>query len=302
MTDSGIVAQIETRLEGLFYGCGSIGALRRARLGLAYPRYALQLALARVGYYRCSKLYSHHTILLFGLPKSGTTWLESMLAEYAGFQSIFLPSSIRHEYEFGETLSYVLTQCDLARMSHSLCVVKIHASASQGTLASLAQPGCRYVILYRDLRDVAVSFVHFVKRRPWHPQHSVYRDLGIAEGLKHFGGSRLAAFTAWIQGWRENRSLDNSLEIRYEDMLSDAGSVLSMVAEHFGLDASQRTIDTITAKYDFGSVGSASARLATSTHFRRGESGGWRKWFTPELQEEYERVWGPLREQLEYPL
>ncbi len=31
----------------------------------------------------------------------------------------------------------------------------------------------KYVIMYRDLRDVAVSHYYYAKQTPWHPEYTV---------------------------------------------------------------------------------------------------------------------------------
>lgn len=301
MNEIGFAQYLEVVLERFLRTYSSVGALKLTRLALVYPRFMLQLAISRTSFRRYRHRDAESLILIFGLPKSGTTWLENMLAEYPGYHSVYLPSMVHHEYKYGETLTYVLTESDLGKVDRSLTVLKTHAHASEITINSLSGSGARYIVLFRDLRDVAVSFIHFVKQRPWHPEHSQYVPLSLEKALEHFGHDRLPRYADWIRTWRRSRDTSTSMEVRYEELFEAPAATLASVANHFGLDSSVHMIEEIVSKYDFRGTEARVGRSAEATHFRRGGVGNWRQSFTADLEREYEQVWGDLREELGYP-
>jgi hypothetical protein len=154
---------------------------------------------------------------------------------------------------------------------------------------ALEQEGIPYLIMYRDLRDVAVSHVFYVQRTPWHPEHSEYNGLSIEEGLHHFGTTLLPEFVEWIRSWDTNRDPEQSLIVRYEDLLADTTAIFREVVRLFELPDDTNTIESIVEAHRFENLSGGRDRGddAGDSFFRKGVSGDWMNHFTPELKSLY---------------
>jgi hypothetical protein len=167
-----------------------------------------------------------------------------------------------------------------------MAVLKLHVHGSSHNVARLHDTEIPYLIIYRDLRDVAVSHYFYVQRTPWHPEYETYNQLDIEEGLIHFGETLLPEFDDWVRSWHRNRNEDCSLVVRYEDLLSDTESVFASVANLFGLDDSDDTIRDIVQAHSFENVsgGRERGRQSESSFYRKGVSGDWRNHFTDKVR------------------
>nr|WP_263819262.1 sulfotransferase domain-containing protein [Salinibacter sp.] len=229
-----------------------------------------------------------------GLPKSGTSWMESMLASYPGFHKTMIPEAVSYELENGGTHDYELPADLPTRFEDSLTVLKLHVPGSVHNTRVLEKGEISYLIMYRDLRDVAVSHVFYVQRTPWHPEHPEYTDLSVREGLHHFGNTLLPEFVEWIRSWDTNRDPEQSLIVRYEDLLADTVATFREVARLFELPDDADTIESIVEAHRFENLSGGRDRGddAGDSFFRKGVSGDWKNHFTPELKSLYKKTAG----------
>lgn len=257
-------------------------------------RYAIQVKLCRRGYRYYGDYYPQESIFVAGLPKSGTTWLEKMLASYPGFHNLLIPEATVYELANGGSHDYDLPEDMFSRFENMLVVTKMHVHGSPHNARLLREAGVKYVVLYRDLRDVAVSHYFYVRQTPWHPEYPIYKDLSVQEGLATFADRLLLPFVGWVRSWHQNRDPELSLVLRYEDMLADTVGVLSQVAEHFELDSSLETVSAIVEAHSFKKLsgGRVQGQASERSFFRKGKSGDWRNHFTLELKERYKEMIG----------
>lgn len=255
---------------------------------LMYFRYVFELLLSGVGYVLHGHKYPQRIIVIAGLPKSGTTWLEEMLTEYPGFQNIHIPGMLEYGLKSGGSHDYELDPGFLNEFRFKLAVVKIHSHASRHNVNILKQANLKYVIVYRDPRDVALSYYYFVKERPWHPEHRMYKDLTVKEGLKVFGQTLLSEYVSWIDSWHAQENSPLSLEVRYEQLLLDPEGELIRVVQHLGLPVNIDSINKIIAKYSMTLPSAKDKSTLEKTHFRKGQSGGWKQYFDSDLSTLYE--------------
>jgi hypothetical protein len=263
------------------------------RLG-AYPRYLMQARACRTGFDKFGGMYEQNALFVAGLPKSGTTWLKKMLTTYPGFHELLIPDVTEYEMANDGSHDYDLPPDMFARLKDMLVVTKMHVHGSLHNVRLLREAGVKYVVLYRDLRDVAVSHCFYVRQTPWHPEYPVYRDLSVLEGLATFTDQLLLPFSDWVRSWHQNRDPEMSLMVQYEEMLLDTVGVMTRVAEHFQLDSSHETIEKIVEAHRFKrlSGGRDRGQLSENSFLRKGKSGDWRNHFTPELRSTYQRLIG----------
>ncbi|MCA9937737.1 MAG: sulfotransferase domain-containing protein [Anaerolineales bacterium] len=256
---------------------------RGAKQVAVYPRYWWQARKCRHSYQQFHHHYPQPILFVAGLPKSGTTWLERMLASYPGFHPLLIPEAAAYELRHGGSDDYDLPPNFFHRFRQMLVLTKMHVHGSPHNARLLQNAGLKYVVLYRDLRDVAVSYTFYVRQTPWHPDYPHYRALTVAEGLARFARERLPAYANWVRSWQANGDPQLCLFIRYEDMLVDTPGVMRQVADHFGLDAGNATISAIVNQHQFARLRQRAETTAQTGFYRKGISGDWQNCFTPDL-------------------
>lgn len=263
------------------------------RIGV-YPRYLVQAHACRDGFRQFGHLYPQKVLFVAGLPKSGTTWLKKMIASYPGFHELLIPDVAVYELATGGSHDYELPSDMFSRFSGMLVVTKMHVHGSVHNFQVLGAAGVRHVVLYRDLRDVAVSHFFYVRQTPWHPEYLIYSGLSVQEGLATFAERTLLAYVDWVRSWQRNRDPEMSLVLQYEQMLSDPTAVMARVAQHFELDSSPETIATIVDTHSFQNLsgGRKHGQGSTQSFFRKGVAGDWENHFTPTLKEAYKHLIG----------
>jgi len=276
------------------YGPLSSSLLRTSKRLLVYPRFWCQTHRCREGYRRLKGLCSPKIVFIAGLPKSGTTWLEKMVSSFPGYSHALIPQVARYELNTGGSHDYELPDDIFNRFNEMLVVTKMHVHGSEHNVEVLRKAGVRYAIMYRDLRDVAVSHYHYVRRTPWHPEYLFYRSLALEEGLRAFAEKTLPAFAQWVRSWDRRRDPTMSIVIRYEEMLADAERILSQVNSHFELNADGELITRLVEEHSFSrlSGGRCPGETNNKSFFRNGTSGGWKKHFNQDLRDLYKQIIG----------
>ncbi len=258
--------------------------LRAGKRTMATPRFVKGVAIARWQFRTYRSIYRNRYLFIAGLPKSGTSWIETMLASYPGYTLIAHPEITKFDYEHNGTHRFEMRQDFFTRLGDALCVIKIHCHGSANNVRILHEAGIPYCVLYRDLRDAAVSHVSYVRRTPWHPEYPTYQKLDTRKGLQHFGRTLLPEWRDWIHSWNTRRDRNRSLEMTYEQMLTDTAGSMKKVVRLFQLpeEPLERIIDTNR----FGRLEN------TSTFFRKGRSGDWVNHFDAELKDQFKSVIG----------
>lgn len=264
-------------------------AARLAKRLAVYPRYAMQARVCREGYRRYGDRYPQKILFVAGLPKSGTTWLEKMLSSWPGFGEILIPEVARHEMIHGGSDRYELPEKMFDRFRDMLVLTKMHVHGSEHNARVLRDAGVRYVALFRDLRDVAVSNSYYVRNTPWHPEHPHYAGKDVQQCLSVFAERTLDDYANWVRLWAKNADPERSVILRYEEMLDDVESCLHRVADLFELDSSDGMIHDIAEKNSFRrmSGGRDRGQASASDFVRKGVAGDWRNHFTPALCDLY---------------
>lgn len=282
------------RLENLTKSCLPPSGARLAKRMSVGVRYRSQLNACRQGFQSFGDRYPQSTLFIAGLPKSGTTWLEKMIASYEGFHELMIPEVASHEMKHGGSHDYELPDDMFTRFDQALVLTKMHVHGSTHNARVLKDSNIRYVVLYRDLRDVAVSNFFYVRNTPWHPEHHVYKGVDTQEGLAIFAQRTLPAYAQWVRSWHKNRDPSISAIIRYEQLLADDRNVLKQVAKLFQLDDSDQTIERITQRNSFKSMsGGRSVGESNENAFaRKGVAGDWVNHFNDELRKQYKEAIG----------
>lgn len=232
-----------------------------------------------INFNRYHAMYSNHILFIAGLPKSGTSWLEKMLSTYKGYTIIPDPDITEWDYKNGGTHNFELSTSFFTRLKGTLSLTKIHCHGSVNNIKILKEVGIPYCIVYRDLRDAAVSYIFYVKRTPWHPEYPVYKKLTVQEGLLHFGYTLLPEWRNWVESWQKNREVKNSIMFKYEDLLINPIDTFNKVVDLF--DLPKDNIQHIIESHQFDKMKN------NGSFFRKGKSGDWKNHFDEDIKALY---------------
>ena len=259
-------------------------------------RFRMQIRAARKNYRRDDLSSKHPLLFIAGLPKSGTSWMESMLASYPGYTTVMPPRAIAYEQAHKGSHDFELPEDLFSQLQEARAVLKLHVHGSLHNVRLLREAGIPYVVMYRDLRDVAASHYFYVRRTPWHPEYEDYSGLDVEAGLRHFARTLLPDFVDWMCSWRENRDPEQSIELRYEDLLADTVGEFRRVASHFSLDISPSTIENIVEEHSFENMsgGRTQGEQDSDSFVRKGVAGDWKQHFTPDLKDRFEKHAGQV--------
>jgi hypothetical protein len=194
----------------------------------------------------------------------------------------------------GGSHNYELPDGIFDRFNDMLVVTKMHLHGSSQNARVLHKAQVKYVVLYRDLRDVAVSYYFYVRQTPWHPAYPLYSKLSLQEGLALFGIRLLPDFALWVRSWYKNLDPSLGLMLRYEDILKNTLEVMTRVAKHLHLNSSYETVSAMVEKHSFQQLsgGRKQGQESTDSFFRKGKAGDWRNHFTPALKAMYKKSVG----------
>ena len=265
---------------------------RLGKRGAVYLRARDQARACREGFTKYGGMYAQPILFIAGLPKSGSTWLEKMVASYEGYHEYLLPAVTRHELATGGSHDFELPAGMFDKLQNMLILTKMHIHGSPNNVAVLRDAEINYVVLHRDLRDVAVSYHFYVSNTPWHPEHDLHSNTSVQSGLQIFGQRMLPAYVAWVRSWKKNADPSHSIQLRYEEMLEDPVAGMKKIATLFGLDSSQDTMRRIVDAHSFDKMSGGRRSGATSQHSfaRKGVSGDWKNHFTPEIRNQYGEI------------
>lgn len=281
-------------LEGLARRWLTPGGARAAKRLAVGARFASQARACRRGYRAFGDRYPQKVLFVAGLPKSGTTWVEKMLSSFPGFHEILIPEVAAHELRTGGSHDFELPDAMFDRFRGMLALTKMHVHGSPHNAGVLRRAGVRYVVLFRDLRDVAVSNYFYVRNTPWHPEHPNYRGLGVGEGLEVFARRTLPAYASWVRSWHANRDPARSLVLRYEELLTDDIGSLRRMAALFDLPAGEEQLRAIVERNSFKAMsgGRERGQESDASFQRKGQAGDWRNHFTPGVARVYKGLIG----------
>ncbi len=165
-----------------------------------------------------------------------------------------------------------------------LDVIKAHLVASPQVCARVASADFVSYFLYRDLRDIVVSYSYYMKSYAFLRHHVHYKDLpineciklticGLTESRPPVTGIRQMAlpFTGWLDQ-------PGVLPLRFEDLVHNRRETLGKIVDHF-----LRRVDTLsTPREKIIDELQANIDPKRSPTFRSGKTGSWREHFTEE--------------------
>ena len=179
-------------------------------------------------------------IYVVSYPRSGTTWMQLLLHRLVGRDDLAFTHISQVSPWLERSLAIgTMNAADFERFP-SPRIIKSHLPCGW-----LPRPG-RYLYIWRDGRDVAVSYYHFYR------SHLGYRD-DFARFWQRFlrGDLQYRSWFRHVAGWMAHASDPQVLVIRYEDLHKDCIAVLRRVAGHVGIAVSEERLTQIVAETSF---------------------------------------------------
>ena len=198
----------------------------------------------RIRFWRYRKGHECPLIFIVGLPRSGTTWLTQMFTSVQGYRYLSPWHATQTDHDLREKT--------LQGFAHQWVVLRLHLPWSEENARILEASRQHYVVTYRDLRDVVVSWYHYVSKvDPQHFLRSQLRSLSLEEGIDYYIEHILEYEVRWIRDWRSHRHPELSTETRYETPRGGTLSEFGRLAGFFGLDLTDAEIARIVDENSF---------------------------------------------------
>jgi len=238
---------------------------------------------------------------LNGFPKSGMHWIALMMIPIA--EPLFDDHNLWSVPWAGTFTgnSWTLNSVPLERVAYKIgrlrdgYFFKGHSAYSDELERFLWYLGISAIFIYRDLRDVAVSQAfHVISENDdlmSHPDKDIYKKMdtfdevleAVIKGIDVYPGvlDRWPHYAGWLDAeW--------VCKIRYEDLIKDPHREAIRILKHglgrvstvFGLkpDIKEDNLNIVA-----GWMVEAGKRTDKSPTFRKGSTGDWREYFTPEI-------------------
>ena len=216
-----------------------------------------------------------------------------------GIHSITFDQNL-HLYE-GVSAQLAEHQRELEKLSNNEFLSgHIYYSASWASL--LKDLNMKQIFLYRDLRDVVVSYNYYIEKVNA-PLHQYFKNkqlskkermLSIIRGISELGHQDIHDWFSEFKGWL---SAPNVLSIKFEDLLRSEGSLDESVQKivQFVTEEDKESIDHTVIKR-------AKENISTqdSATFRKGTIGNWKEEFDEEITLAFKENAGQLLIELGY--
>jgi LPS sulfotransferase NodH len=261
-------------------------------------------------------------VFIIGAPRSGTTWLQAMVAAHpsvcstidelklfdfftvpleegwqyllslkkdtgGGRNGLAAMWTDREFYEFlGEFVGRVYSQVLAMKPEATILLDKAPAYSNYVEHIDRLIPQAKFLHMVRDGRDVAVSLLAAAQGwgRLWAP-----KEIAVAA----------AAWKSHVLGAQKARQYgERYLEVRYEDLLGNGVQALQSVFEFLDLSVDTEDVVAIYNRHRFENMKQGGRGVHNfalpKEFFRKGEAGDWRNSLTPGQRYIFEEKAGDL--------
>ena len=242
--------------------------------------------LALLGYYK----YDYPVIFIAGLPKAGTTWVQTQLARVPGY-------NLRRIHDpQGIALQHNVTDSIFAALPKRRCtVLKLHTRYSPANFEIIQRHVPKFLVLIRDLRDVCVSRYFHVRARKEHRHHELYNRATQEAGLTHCIGVIGDEYVDWVRDWVRvaGENPGRILLITYEELNLLPTITFWTILKFFHLSADDCFVNALAAS-KLQKEQSLAENLGEGSTARKGIIGDWENYFSAAHEKQFEEVAGDL--------
>lgn len=235
--------------------------------------------------------------LIITYPKSGTTWMQEVVTLVCSQgdpqRSQTMPNWVRAPWLEQYYSSQVLEASQGPRLLTTHLPYHLLGPALQKSKAKV-------IYVYRNPKDVAVSFYHFHKMANFLPEPGSFQEFldMFLEGTVNFG-----SWFDHVKGWTGQAALmDNLFYISYEEMLLDLRSSIARISSFLQRPLVEEEVNSCLCHCSFSSM-RENAMVNYSlvpqdimdhnkgTFMRKGKIGDWRNTFSEEQSRQFDTVY-----------
>ena len=187
----------------------------------------------------------------------------------------------------------------MPQYAHS--VIKLHTKYSPENFAVIKNYLDKFIVMYRDLRDMTVSRYFHVLNDESHRHHQLYQHMSQEDGILHAINIVRQAFVSWVKDWHEVALAhpDAIIEVRYEELHADVRGSMGKVLSRFNIPAGAGLLDQMAVS-QLKTPMDLKESLSRGETKRKGIVGDWRNLFTQKHKDYFKEFAGQLLIELGY--
>lgn len=189
--------------------------------------------------WRKRKAGNQVNIFVACFPKSGSTYLTTLMRELTGF-----PFNV--PVQFTGPNEQDILETKFALMCEGNSVTQQHVKATRYNLSILKKHGVKPVVLVRNIYDTLVSWRDHIEQRtagvPTGYVHKEYFTMTEEERFRYLIRVHLPWHFSFFVSWREAGPNMPVLWITYEQLFSDQVATVKRIIEYYGLTYSDDQI------------------------------------------------------------
>lgn len=240
--------------------------------------------------------YKRKILFVAGLPKSGTTWMAKLLGMLPGYyeRTIYDPSRMMKFHDISSLVFELMPH-----YAHS--IIKLHTKYSAENFTVIRNHLDKFVVLYRDPRDMAVSRYFHVLNEESHRHCQAYKEMSEEDGLLHSINIVRREFLSWIKDWHEVALAhpEAIVEVRYEELHADVRGTMGRVLSFLEVPCPGGLLERMAGTQMKQPV-DLKESLAQHDTRRKGIVGDWRNLFSQKQRDYFKKIAGPLLIELGY--
>lgn len=182
-------------------------------------------------------------IFICGLPKSGTTWLESLLSIDGEFKNLMPYDIIKWEQNHGRSDNYIPKYDFLKSVPNGKWIVKIHASPSKELLRIIKVNKLKPIIIHRDIEEVLDSHAHYVENTIFHPDYAKTRNLKKSQKLLFYKKKYFDDYKLWIRNWKQSKIMTYNLT--YNNLLNNTEKEITNIFKFLNITITNKEINKL---------------------------------------------------------
>lgn len=180
-----------------------------------------------------------NNIFVACFPKSGSTYLTTLLAEVMDFKKI--PAIQRNKGNYFWFNEQDINERQLNRISKIDSVTQQHTKATKNNIELLLKYNIKPVVLVRNIYDVLLSHYDHVENDDHHQPvgfiHKEYFSLSYNEKMRFLIEMHLPWYFNFFLSWREVSNDMETLWVTYEQLFADQEKTIQRILGYYSLDA-----------------------------------------------------------------
>lgn len=245
--------------------------------------------------------YDYRLLFIAGLPKSGTTWVETQIKTVPGYNMRLVndPDNCVIDHNI----------CDAVFSSlpgYGYSILKLHTKYTEHNLDVIKRYTPKFIVMIRDLRDMCVSRYFHVRNEDSHRHHRLYKESSFEDGMMHCIEVIADEYVPWVRDWMvvAKANPDMILIITYEGLNRSPAATFKKIFDFFHLPYDDIFMEKIAKskllkEQNIKEVLKKNIGVVRSTS-RKGIIGDWKNCFSPAHKENFKKAGGELLINLGY--